>query len=76
MIFQRCGGKKSKNGQLPFFNRRYFSLADELSDGVDVDAFCKSFLVQPDLFIRIRPHTRITALKKAGTIKTILPNDW
>ena len=26
-----------------------------LSEGVDHEAFCKSFLIQPDLFLRIRP---------------------
>lgn len=41
-----------------------FPFRDELSSGVDVETFCSSFLVQPDLFIRIRPQTRIAALKK------------
>ncbi|MEP7239071.1 MAG: Fmu (Sun) domain-containing protein, partial [Ferruginibacter sp.] len=47
-----------------FSIKEIFPLAAELSNGIDVDAFCRSFLVQPDLFIRIRPSTRMTALKK------------
>ncbi|MBI5372230.1 MAG: Fmu (Sun) domain-containing protein [Sphingobacteriales bacterium] len=34
---------------------RFFPWIQELSEGVDAEAFSKSFLVQPDLFIRIRP---------------------
>ncbi|MEP7142575.1 MAG: Fmu (Sun) domain-containing protein [Ferruginibacter sp.] len=47
-----------------------FSLTDifpfykELSDGIDPAEFCKSFLVQPGLFIRIRPQTRTSVLSK------------
>lgn len=32
-----------------------FPWKDELSDGIDYDSFCKSFLIQPDLFLRVRP---------------------
>lgn len=32
-----------------------FPWEDELSAGIDYPAFCQSFLIQPDLFIRIRP---------------------
>ncbi len=32
-----------------------FPWADELSDSIDHEAFCLSFLRQPDLFLRIRP---------------------
>ena len=55
-----------------------FPLARELSSDVDIDAFCKSFLVQPDVFVRIRPYTRVTALKKLERIKVpyqMLEND-
>ena len=31
-----------------------FPWSDELSDGIDKEAFLKSFFVQPDLFIRVR----------------------
>jgi 16S rRNA (cytosine967-C5)-methyltransferase len=32
-----------------------FPWKDMLSEGIDHEAFCKSFLVQPDLFLRLRP---------------------
>src|SRR6185437_10545692 len=32
-----------------------FPWKEELSDGIDHEAFCLSFLRQPDLFVRIRP---------------------
>jgi len=33
-----------------------FPWKNELSEGMEYEEFCKSFLIQPDLFIRIRPH--------------------
>jgi 16S rRNA (cytosine967-C5)-methyltransferase len=41
-----------------------FPLTDQLSEGVNGLEYSRSFLVQPDLFIRIRPQTRISVLKK------------
>lgn len=32
-----------------------FPWKDELSQGIDYEKFCKSFFVQPDLFLRLRP---------------------
>ena len=32
-----------------------FPWKEELSKGIDYDNFCKSFFIQPDLFIRLRP---------------------
>ena len=32
-----------------------FPWIDELSEGIDHEKFCKSFFVQPDLFLRLRP---------------------
>ncbi len=32
-----------------------FPWKDELSEGIDHEKFCGSFLIQPDLFIRLRP---------------------
>lgn len=32
-----------------------FPWINELSDGIDTETFSKSFLIQPDLFLRIRP---------------------
>lgn len=40
----------------PAFNPAdIFPWKDELSEGIDHDAFCLSFLRQPDLFLRVRP---------------------
>lgn len=55
------------NNQLSIINN--FPFADELSTGVDAAAFAKSLLIQPDLFIRIRPgYEKIVKekLQKAG----------
>ena len=41
-----------------------FPFNDELSADVETDIFCESLLVQPNLFLRIRPQTKITAFKK------------
>lgn len=41
-----------------------FPFADKLSDGIDADAFVKSFLIQPDLFLRIRPGYKEKVLEK------------
>ena len=32
-----------------------FPLKEELSEGIDFEKFCKSFFIQPDLFLRLRP---------------------
>ncbi len=57
------------NRQLPITN--IFSYKDELSEGIDVEKFSTSFLIQPDLFLRIRPGNskRVTGkLAGAGLI--------
>jgi len=41
------------NAQCSIFN--VFPWKDELSEGIDHEKFCVSFLVQPDLFLRLRP---------------------
>jgi 16S rRNA (cytosine967-C5)-methyltransferase len=41
-----------------------FPWKEHLSAGIDADAFAASFLVQPDLFMRIRPGQRQTVEKK------------
>lgn len=43
-----------------------FPWKDELSEGIDHEAFCLSFLRQPDLFLRIRPGHEQTVLGKLG----------
>src|SRR5436190_1644029 len=35
--------------------RDVFPWKEELSEGIDYEKFCGSFLIQPDLFIRLRP---------------------
>lgn len=41
-----------------------FPFVDELSEGINKEEFSKSFLIQPDLFLRLRPQGRNTTLKK------------
>ena len=52
-----------------FLISEIFPWKDELSEGIDHEEFCKSFLVQPDLFIRLRPGKEkivIQKLQRAG----------
>ncbi|MEJ7739313.1 MAG: Fmu (Sun) domain-containing protein [Chitinophagaceae bacterium] len=41
-----------------------FPWQHELSDGVDIEAFNTSFLLQPDLFLRVRPGHQKTVRRK------------
>lgn len=41
-----------------------FPYSDELSEGIDAEAFSKSFLIQPELFLRIRPGYEDKVLEK------------
>ncbi len=51
--------------QYPNFKiENIFSFSDELSSDIDKEAFCIAHLVQPNLFLRIRPLYNTTALKK------------
>jgi 16S rRNA (cytosine967-C5)-methyltransferase len=50
------------NAQCSIFN--LFPFSDELSVEVNQGKFSKSFLIQPDLFIRIRPGNKNTVLQK------------
>lgn len=46
-----------------------FLWKEELSEGIDHENFCSSFLIQPDLFLRLRPRKEkkiIQKLKQAG----------
>ena len=55
------------NEKVNFFSddkTRIFPLTDELSNEIDKDLFDQSHLVQPDLFLRIRPGKKQTAIKK------------
>ncbi len=44
-----------------------FPWPGELSEGVDHELFCQSFLVQPDLFLRLRPGYEETVKQKLIT---------
>lgn len=41
-----------------------FPFGSELSDGITVEKYCLSMLVQPLLFLRIRPQCKVTTTKK------------
>ena len=43
-----------------------FPWKEELSEGIDHEAFCLSFLRQPDLFLRIRPGYESTVRQRLG----------
>ncbi len=45
-------------------NLKIFNFPDELSDGIDARDFNQSHLVQPDLFLRIRPGYQERVLEK------------
>lgn len=46
-----------------------FPFESELSETVNVSAFSISFLIQPDLFLRIRPRIKLGVLKKLEKLK-------
>ena len=48
---------------------KIFPYTDELSDGVDAKLYEQSFLIQPKLFIRIRPGKHSAVLQKLNTAK-------
>jgi 16S rRNA (cytosine967-C5)-methyltransferase len=53
----------------PFPLNELFPWKEELSDGIDYDPFCSSFLTQPNLFLRMRPGKEATVkgkLQQAG----------
>jgi 16S rRNA (cytosine967-C5)-methyltransferase len=45
-----------------------FPWKEELSSGVDHEAFCLSFLRQPDLFVRVRPGHQGTVRQRLGSL--------
>jgi len=52
-----------------------FPWKDELSPAIDHEAFCLSFLRQPDLFLRIRPgHEETVRTKLGATTAEFLPS--
>lgn len=50
-----------------------FPWPDQLSAGIDAEAFCLSFLRQPDLFLRIRPGHEQAVRQKLGPDTFIPP---
>ncbi len=42
----------------------FFQFSDLLSSGIETDAFSLSMLIQPDLFIRIRPKSKDTVINQ------------
>lgn len=74
----------NNNTQLPFTIDDVFPWKDELSNSIDYNAFCASFLTQPDLFLRLRPGKEATVKSKlqqagitfheAGPSALALPN--
>ena len=50
-----------------------FPWKDQLSPGIDHEAFCLSFLRQPDLFLRIRPGFEQAVRQKLADAKFIPP---
>ncbi|HEY4111691.1 Fmu (Sun) domain-containing protein [Puia sp.] len=50
-----------------------FPWRDELSSAIDHEAFCLSFLRQPDLFLRIRPGQEATVREKLGDAAGFIP---
>jgi len=67
--FARC-----RREGLPCQLTDVFPWKSQLSDGVDHPAFCKSFLQQPDLFIRVRPGYKKQIAKKLA--QQPLPYQW
>ncbi|HEY4336925.1 MAG TPA: Fmu (Sun) domain-containing protein [Puia sp.] len=50
-----------------------FPWKDELSPAIDHEAFCRSFLRQPDLFLRIRPGQEDAVRAKLGDAAKFIP---
>lgn len=48
----------------PFNHTQLFPFAAELSDGIDVSKFALNQLIQPDLFLRIRPGQKEKVISK------------
>lgn len=48
----------------PFDLNSIFPFDEVLSEGIDPAEFCKSFLIQPNLFIRVRPNAESSVIKK------------
>ena len=47
-----------------FNSQNIFPFKEALNDTINVDLFSKSFIAQPDLFVRIRPQNKKGAIEK------------
>jgi 16S rRNA (cytosine967-C5)-methyltransferase len=56
--------EKCKKLAIDLSSLTIFPSQDEISEGIDADLFNRSFLIQPDLFIRIRPGKKNIVVKK------------
>jgi 16S rRNA (cytosine967-C5)-methyltransferase len=65
-IFDRIQQLKSVYPSLDILS--IFKWKDELSDGIDVNAFVLSHLQQPDLFLRIRPGYHDQVIKRLNDL--------
>jgi 16S rRNA (cytosine967-C5)-methyltransferase len=52
-----------------FPTKNIFPFANELSEGIDYELFCRSFLAQPKLFIRLRLYNKENTIKKLHRAK-------
>lgn len=55
-----------------------FPFTSLLNDTININSFCRSFIIQPSLFVRIRPHNKkavIEKIKAAGTDHALLNDD-
>jgi 16S rRNA (cytosine967-C5)-methyltransferase len=55
------------NENIPFAIEDIFPWKQLLSEGIDHAQFCRSFLIQPDLFLRLRPGHESTVKNKLRT---------
>jgi len=62
--------EKLRGADIPYLINDVFPWQNQLSDGIDDNGFYKSFFIQPDLFLRIRPGHEFVVKNKltaAGT---------
>ena len=54
-----------------------FPFKNELPEDIDTAAFCRSFLIQPDLFVRVRPGQKASTIKKikSAGLEPVFLND-
>ena len=55
------------NENIPFSIEDIFPWKELLSEGIDHEQFCRSFLIQPDIFLRLRPGHETSVKQKLQT---------